>query len=74
MKKLLTFNPDKRITAEEALNHPFLSDFHDPQDEVLFLYKKKTLLFFQSLIVYQFHAENSNTKQNIFQRNNLRVP
>ena len=24
MKKLLHFNPDKRITADEALRHPFV--------------------------------------------------
>ena len=31
--KLLEFNPDKRITAEEALRHPFLALFHNPADE-----------------------------------------
>ncbi|ELP93442.1 mitogen-activated protein kinase, putative [Entamoeba invadens IP1] len=33
MKKLLTFNPDKRITAEAALESPFVEEFHDPSDE-----------------------------------------
>lgn len=33
MKKLLQFNPEKRITADEALNHPFVSLFHNPADE-----------------------------------------
>lgn len=33
MQKLLVFNPKKRLTAEEALNHPFVRDFHNPQDE-----------------------------------------
>jgi len=25
MKRLLQFNPDKRITAEQALKHPYVS-------------------------------------------------
>lgn len=31
--KLLTFNPHKRISAEEALRHPFLATYHDEDDE-----------------------------------------
>ncbi|KAK3600390.1 hypothetical protein CHS0354_016006 [Potamilus streckersoni] len=34
LKKLLHFNPDKRITAEEALRHPYVSRFHNPADEI----------------------------------------
>ena len=33
MQKLLVFNPNKRLTAEEALNHPFVKDFHNVDDE-----------------------------------------
>ncbi|KAL0483686.1 extracellular signal-regulated kinase [Acrasis kona] len=33
MKKLLQFNPSKRIDADEALKHPFVSLFHNPADE-----------------------------------------
>jgi mitogen-activated protein kinase 15 len=29
----LQFNPHKRITAEEGLAHPFVSGFHNPDDE-----------------------------------------
>ena len=29
LNKLLQFNPAKRITAEEALRHPFVSQFHN---------------------------------------------
>lgn len=29
LKKLLRFNPTKRLTAEEALNHPYVARFHD---------------------------------------------
>ncbi|KAM6275233.1 mitogen-activated protein kinase 15 isoform 1-T2 [Spheniscus humboldti] len=33
LKKLLVFNPDKRLTAEEALQHPYLKRFHCPARE-----------------------------------------
>lgn len=33
LEKLLTFNPQKRISVTEALNHPYLQLYHDPQDE-----------------------------------------
>ncbi|KAK7099898.1 extracellular signal-regulated kinase 2-like isoform X2 [Littorina saxatilis] len=34
MRRLLQFNPDKRITADEALRHPFVSRFHNPAEEL----------------------------------------
>lgn len=33
LEKLLAFNPVKRITVEEALKHPYLEPYHDPEDE-----------------------------------------
>eukprot|EP00741_Cyanophora_paradoxa_P007995 tig00001234_g7734.t1 len=33
LKKLLVFNPDKRITALEALKHPYVAQFHNEDDE-----------------------------------------
>lgn len=33
LRKLLVFNPDKRMTAEEALSHPYVAQFHDPATE-----------------------------------------
>eukprot|EP01006_Ploeotia_vitrea_P017055 TRINITY_DN48064_c0_g1_i1.p1 TRINITY_DN48064_c0_g1~~TRINITY_DN48064_c0_g1_i1.p1 ORF type:complete len:440 (-),score=231.69 TRINITY_DN48064_c0_g1_i1:210-1394(-) len=33
LDKLLSFNPDKRPTAEEALNHPFLASVRNPEAE-----------------------------------------
>ncbi|KAL7315424.1 hypothetical protein PS15m_004646 [Mucor circinelloides] len=36
LSKLLTYDPSKRITAEEALNHPYFSESPAPQDPSLF--------------------------------------
>lgn len=33
LNKLLEFDPSKRMTVEEALNHPYLSAYHDEDDE-----------------------------------------
>ncbi|XP_048697857.2 mitogen-activated protein kinase 15 isoform X1 [Caretta caretta] len=33
LKRLLVFNPDKRLTAEEALQHPYVKRFHCPTKE-----------------------------------------
>ncbi|KAK3232768.1 hypothetical protein CYMTET_56895 [Cymbomonas tetramitiformis] len=33
LRRLLQFNPCKRISAEEALRHPYVAQFHNPQDE-----------------------------------------
>ena len=30
---LILFNPYKRLSAETALKHPFLRQFHDPKEE-----------------------------------------
>eukprot|EP00466_Bigelowiella_natans_P016086 jgi/Bigna1/135804/aug1.31_g10512 len=35
LSKMLTFSPEKRITVDQALQHPFLEKLHDPKDEVL---------------------------------------
>jgi mitogen-activated protein kinase 15 len=35
LKKLLTFNPDKRINVEESLNHPYVAQFHNLADEIV---------------------------------------
>lgn len=31
--RCLTFNPAKRISVEDALSHPYLEPYHDPEDE-----------------------------------------
>ncbi|CCH41540.1 Mitogen-activated protein kinase [Wickerhamomyces ciferrii] len=33
LSKMLTFDPRKRITVAEALEHPYLTTYHDPTDE-----------------------------------------
>ncbi|KAK4049083.1 mitogen activated protein kinase [Microbotryomycetes sp. JL221] len=33
LEKCLTFNPAKRISVEDALTHPYLEPYHDPEDE-----------------------------------------
>lgn len=33
LHKLIRFDPDERITAAEALTHPFLKEYHDYIDE-----------------------------------------
>jgi mitogen-activated protein kinase 1/3 len=32
---LLTFDPNRRITVEDALKHPYLAQYYDPSDEPL---------------------------------------
>lgn len=34
LSKLLAFDANKRITAEEALAHPYLKELHSPAEEV----------------------------------------
>jgi serine/threonine protein kinase len=33
LSKMLHFNPEKRITVEQALKHPYLQSLHDEEDE-----------------------------------------
>jgi len=33
LRRLLHFNPHKRISAAEALRHPYVAQFHNPEDE-----------------------------------------
>ena len=34
LEKLLVMDPDRRLTAEEALAHPYFTSYADPDDEV----------------------------------------
>jgi len=33
LEKLLKFDPSERITAADALKHPYFSEYHDYMDE-----------------------------------------
>ena len=33
LRSLLQFNPNRRLTAEAALRHPYVAQFHNPEDE-----------------------------------------
>ena len=33
LKKMLIYDPDERITVEQALKHPYLAELHFPDDE-----------------------------------------
>lgn len=33
LEKCLTFNPKRRIDVNDALQHPYLASYHDPNDE-----------------------------------------
>ena len=34
LQKLLVMDPDRRLSAEEALAHPYFANYADPDDEV----------------------------------------
>jgi len=42
LQKLLMFNPEKRMTAEQALEHPYVAQFHVPEEEIN--YDKKIVI------------------------------
>ena len=46
---LLKFNPIKRITVEAALKHPYLKQYHDPEDEPTVAPISEELLAFDGL-------------------------
>jgi mitogen-activated protein kinase 15 len=35
IQKLLVFNPDNRMPVVAALEHPFVAQFHSPEEEVV---------------------------------------
>lgn len=69
LKRFLTFNPEKRITIDEALNHPYLAALHFPEDEPTtkpvslfdFEFERKPLnmrelkdLIYEEILLYHF--------------------
>ena len=45
LDKMLTFNPHKRISVEQALAHPYLEQYYDPDDEVGVVEESLAILF-----------------------------
>ena len=35
LKRTLVFDPTKRLTAEQALKHPYVKQFHNPDEEII---------------------------------------
>jgi serine/threonine protein kinase len=69
LKKMMVFNPQKRMTVEEALKHPYLQDLHYPEDEptrepvpsIEFEFEKYNLslqqlkdLLYEEILIYHF--------------------
>ena len=52
---MLEINPSKRITAEEALKHPYLESFHDDNDEPKF----------EGNINFDFESDSTITVENL---------
>lgn len=44
LKRMLVFNPLKRITAEQALEHPYFAKLHDPSEEPVYPKDKPALM------------------------------
>ncbi len=75
LDRLLQFNPEKRLTAEQALAHPYLKELHDPSDEpssaqifdfgfekdTLSLEQLRDLVVSESLMIQKDAASNNAT-------------
>ena len=79
IRKLLTFDPEKRITVEQALCHPYLESLHFPDDEPVttpvsmfdFEYERQILtmkdlkdIMYEEILLYHFRD-----KRSIYERN-----
>jgi mitogen-activated protein kinase 1/3 len=58
---MLTFNPNKRITVEECLEHPYLEQYYDPTDEVCLLHYASNVTDSLSPLSWQPVAEEPFT-------------
>ena len=79
LKKMLEFNPDKRMSVEDALNHPYLAALHFPDDEPVttpvslfdFEYERQLLtmrdlkdLMYEEILLYHFHRKRQEYERN----------
>ena len=48
LAKMLNFDPAKRITCDQALEHPYLAVWHDPTDEPVCPTVRRSVLFMRS--------------------------
>ena len=61
MHRMLTFNPHKRITVDQALAHPYLEQYYDPEDEVHAVCTYAYILYIQITVtivhMYYYNGE-----------------
>lgn len=80
LQKMLVFSPKDRISIEEALAHPYLADFHDPEDEPTrspvdvkeFEFEHEQLnkeqlkdLIYEELLLYNFKEKEEEYKKTL---------
>ncbi|KAH9073079.1 CMGC/MAPK/ERK protein kinase [Lactarius deliciosus] len=70
LAKMLNFDPAKRITCEQALEHPYLAVWHDPTDEPVcpnkfdfFFEEEDSIEGMKKLIVDEVNSFRSETPQ-----------
>ncbi|CAD8137015.1 unnamed protein product [Paramecium octaurelia] len=72
ISKLLAYNPNKRLNAIEALNHPYFREYHNPEEEITFKGQIKLELKDDKLFPIQLYRDllykqnkNSNRMMNL---------
>lgn len=50
--QMLCFDPAKRISCEQALNHPYLAVWHDPSDEPICEAVRRSMSFEIDTAIY----------------------
>lgn len=59
LDKMLTFNPNNRISVEDALAHPYLEQYYDPADEV------NTVFFVSNVLISNHFFIAANCRRTI---------
>lgn len=64
LEKMLQFEPEERISAADALRHPYLARFHDPNREVIIegMYLQFVKLFSQ-IIPFSISVSTPNVSR-----------